>query len=178
MVVSTHRCARRMLDYRRDEAPSGTKLDFLSLRRTLPAMAKAISGPGNRRAGRRGLTSVLACLAWLIAVVSCPGFGQALAQDEPVAAQEQTGADTTGHVDADLCCKALGDTSTVMRAAAVLLPLDFASTPAPLFVAPHSPVIGLFSAQPPTRPPPDDQERHRIILFLAFWSHAPPPSQV
>lgn len=129
--------------------------------------------PSGTRTGKRSLTAVAACVAWFLAVLVCPGFGQALAQDEPSDAHYVVGESTVGHADTDLCCKALGDTSTLMRAVAMLAP-DLAQSPAPVIVAPASPVAELFIVQPLDRPPLDDRVRRRTVRFVAFWSHAPP----
>lgn len=123
------------------------------------------------------MTALAACLAWLLVALTCPSFGQAIGPDEPVVAHQHTADGTAGHADTDLCCKALGDSATVLQSLSHFKP-DFAQGPAPAVATRGVVLVGLLSAQPLDRPPLYETARSRAKRFVTFSSHAPPTAHI
>src|SRR5665213_4054008 len=96
----------------------GTCLDLSFRGRKLRFVMGSTSKTSEFRARWRRAVALAAGAAWMLAALTCPSFGQATAPDEPVAAHEHSVGTDAGHADNALCCKALGDSTTVYQALA------------------------------------------------------------
>ena len=123
------------------------------------------------------LVALAAGAAWMLAALTCPSFGQAMAPDEPVAAHENIAGLDAGHADNDLCCTALGDSTTVYQALTYLHP-DLIQAPAPTIAVAEILPAGQVNALPRDRPPIAETTRGREKRFVSFSSRAPPTIHV
>lgn len=129
------------------------------------------------RARWQRLVALAAGAAWMLAAVTCPSFGQAPAPDEPVAAHGHSVGADAGHADDDLCCKVLGDSTTVVQALSYLQP-DLAQASAPTIAVAETLEPEQVNAPPRDRPPIQESARGRAKRFISFSSHAPPAFHV
>lgn len=166
------------MDTRSDACDPGDPCLDLSLRRR---RLDFVTGSRARTFGLRErlqrLTAFAACAAWLLAALTCPGFGLTIGPDEPVVAHEQITHDAPGQADADFCCKAMGDSAAVFQPLSYVRH-DIAVTPAPAIAITAILPTGLFLAPVLDRPPLYETARSRAKRFLAFSSHAPPTTIV
>ena len=114
---------------------------------------------------------------WLLAALTCPSFGQVPGFDEPVVSHEQGASGSGGPVDLDLCCKALGDSATVLQALHFQQP-EFVTTPSPAIAFTHALLTGQFTVLPLDRPPLLGETQFRAKRFVSFSSQAPPHAHV
>lgn len=96
-----------------------------------------------------------------------------MAPDEPVVSHELANGVSGGHADTDLCCKALGDSATVLQVLKNVRP-DLVQAPSPLIAIAETLRTEQLSARPLERPPPVVNLRTRAKRLIAFSSHAPP----
>lgn len=135
--------------------------------------ASFVTGMATSSTLSRRLTASAVCVAWLLAVLTCASFGQPMAPDEPVVSHELANGVSGGHADTDLCCKALGDSATVLQVLKNVRP-DLVQAPSPLIAIAETLRTEQLSARPLERPPPVVNLRTRAKRLIAFSSHAPP----
>ena len=125
----------------------------------------------------RRVAAAVAGATWLHAALTCPSFGPVPGIDEPVVSHEQGASGSGEPVDLDLCCKALGDSATVLQALHFHHP-EFVTTPAPAIAFTHALLTGQFTVLPLDRPPLPEETELRAKRFVSFSSQAPPHAHV
>lgn len=123
------------------------------------------------------MLALAAGAAWTLAALTCPGFGQAIAQDAPVVAHEHNSGGDAGHVDNDLCCKAIGDSTTIFQMVTTQQP-GLTHAPAPAIAIAEALEPGQVIVSPRDRPPIQETTWGRAKRFVSFSSHAPPAIHV